>query len=81
MQFNLSNAKRRAVAVAAGVSTVLVSGLATAQAAPSDPGLAAIQSLTPTATSYIAAGFALLVVVVGGFWGMGMFKKVAGKAK
>lgn len=80
MQFNLSSAKRSALAVGVAVGAALSSGLAAAQTA-TDPGLAAIRGLQPTATSYIGAGFALLVITVGGFWGMGMFKKVAGKGK
>ncbi|GEM_PF-2473662 len=81
MQFNLSSIKKHAATVAVAASTVLVSGLAAAQTAPADPGLQAIQGLHSSATSYITAGFALLVITVGGFWGMGMFKKVAGKSK
>lgn len=60
---------------------VIAMGNALAQTTPTDPGLAAIDTLKSSATSYIAAGFAVLTIVVAGYWGMGMYKKISGKAK
>ena len=60
---------------------VLVSGLgASALALADDPGVAAINALQATGTSYITAAFAVAVLVAGGFWGIKMMKKAFGKA-
>lgn len=77
---NFRSISRKAGAVLVTGAAALASGLAAAQTS-TDPGLAAIQGLNSNATSYITAGFALLVITVGGFWGMAMFKKVAGRSK
>lgn len=68
----------RIAAVTTGL--MVAAGNAMAQADP-DPGLAAITALKSSASSYIAAGFAVLTIVVAGYWGMGMYKKISGKAK
>lgn len=61
----------------AAVSTFVVAASASAA---DDPGIAAINGLTATATSYITAAFAVAVLVAGGFWGIKMMKKAFSKA-
>ena len=46
-----------------------------------DPGVDAINELSGKATSYIAAAFAVAVLVAGGFWGISMMKKAFSRAK
>lgn len=73
---------RTSVRLAAVTTGLMVAaGNVMAQTATDDPGLAAITNLKTSATSYIAAGFAVLTIVVAGYWGMGMYKKISGKAK
>lgn len=64
------------VRLAAVAGLVAVSGVAAA----ADPGLDAITALETSATSYIAAAFAVVVIVAGGFWGIGMVKAVMRKS-
>lgn len=73
----------RSSARLAAVTTGLLVGAGNvmAQTTPDDPGLAAITALKSSATAYIAAGFAVLTIVVAGYWGMGMYRKISGKAK
>lgn len=46
-----------------------------------DPGVQAIEGLSAKATTYIAAAFAVAVLVAGGFWGISMMKKAFSRAK
>lgn len=62
----------------AAVGALGFSGLAMAQTV--DPGVAAINGLSDKASTYIAAAFAVAVLVAGGFWGIRMMKKAFGKA-
>ncbi|PUA19018.1 major coat protein [Glaciimonas sp. PCH181] len=64
---------------AAGAGTLALTGIAHADG--TDPGVAAITALSSTATTYIAAAFAVAVLVAGGFWGISMMKKAFSKAK
>ena len=75
-QFYGSVKNKAAVAGALMLST----GLAMAQATD-DPGVTAINALSSKATTYITAGFAVALVVAGGFWGIAMMKKTFSKAK
>jgi len=60
---------------------VLAAGLVSASAmAADDPGVAAINALSGTATQYITAAFGVAVVVAGGFWGISIMKKAFSKA-
>lgn len=61
---------------------VVVTGSVSSAAvfAADDPGVAAINGLASTATSYITAAFAVAVLVAGGFWGIKMMKKAFSKA-
>jgi len=69
----------RAAHVVAGVA--LAAPVAVFAQTSTDPGVEAITSLGDSAKAYITAGFGLLTIVVAGFWGMSMYKKVAGKGK
>lgn len=57
----------------------MFAGLAMAQT--TDPGVEAIEGLSAKATTYIAAAFAVAVLVAGGFWGISMMKKAFSRAK
>lgn len=59
-------------------SALVVSGFALA--ADTDPGIAAINALNSTASTYITAAFGVAVLVAGGFWGITMMKKAFSKA-
>lgn len=58
----------------------LVASVASGVALADDPGVAAINALSTTATTYIAAAFGIAVVVGAGFWGIKMMKKAFSKA-
>lgn len=59
-------------------SALVVSGFSLA--ADTDPGIAAINALSSTASTYITAAFGVAVLVAGGFWGITMMKKAFSKA-
>jgi hypothetical protein len=68
---------KQKISVAAALA--FMSAVAMAQTA-ADPGIDAINELSGKATSYIAAAFAVAVLVAGGFWGIRMMKKAFSKA-
>lgn len=75
---NINSAVRRASASA--IVLVMSAPLAMAQTA-ADPGVEAINELSGTAATYIAAAFTVAVLVAAGFWGIKMMKKSFGAAK
>lgn len=63
-----------------GLALVGVLAVSGSALAADDPGIAAINALSGTATAYVTAAFAVAVLVAGGFWGIGMMKKAFSKA-
>ena len=66
--------------ISVAVALAFMSAVAMAQTTGTDPGIEAINGLSSKATSYIAAAFAVAVLVAGGFWGIKMMKKAFSKA-
>jgi hypothetical protein len=81
----IKSKKPGAVALARRVGAVATLGLIAAgnamAQADADIGVTAINGLATKATLYIAAAFAVAVLVAGGFWGIRMMKKSFGAAK
>lgn len=73
-------AKQKSARVAAGMSAMVLSGAAMAQAT-GDPGLDAINGLGAKVTSYTGAALTVAVLAAGAWWGIAMMKKAFGKAK
>lgn len=63
-----------------GLALVGVLAVSGSAMAADDQGVAAITALSATASTYIAAAFAVAVLVAGGFWGIKMMKKAFSKA-
>lgn len=82
MQFKKIGADRKISRAYRSVKLAVVGALVTASgfAMADDPGVTAINGLAATATSYIAAAFAVAVLVAGGFWGIKMMRKSFNKA-
>jgi len=82
MKVAIKNAARKASGAAALALVTVGHAMAQETTNPTtDLGVAAINGLKDTGTSYIAAAFGVAVLVAGGFWGISMMKKAFGAAK
>lgn len=81
----IKSKKPSAVALArrigAGATLAVVAASNAMAQDATDAGVTAINALSARATTYIAAAFAVAVLVAGGFWGIRMMKKSFGAAK